>query len=50
MATRIEKERSTRPFTDLQDFRARVKPTDAEWKQMKDQLAILPTFLRFPEN
>jgi hypothetical protein len=50
MATRIEKEREMRPFADLQDFRARVKPTDAEWKLMKDDLAVLPTFLRFPEK
>ena len=45
-AGKIETERGKRPFADIADFRARVKPTPQEWKLMKDSVSILGTPFR----
>jgi hypothetical protein len=46
MAKKIEAERRKRPFSDIADFRARVKPTRQEWKLMKDSVSVMPSPFR----
>lgn len=40
MATRILRARNRTPFRNVEDFRARIKPTDPEWELMKDEIVL----------
>jgi len=39
-ADRILEERAVRPFTDLEDFRARVQPNARNWDLMRDEITV----------
>jgi len=43
---KIERERELRPFTDIADFRARVKPSTKDWDLMKNAVGVLPPLFR----
>jgi DNA-binding beta-propeller fold protein YncE len=42
MAARILRARRTRPFRDLDDFRARIRPGDEEWELMRNHITVKP--------
>lgn len=42
-ANRILRARATRPFRDVEDFRARVRPNERDWDLMKNEIVVKPS-------